>query len=279
MIKAPNNKFNSIEKNNTKVIKRGPKTLIEGELYYYQHIPPLLKHLFPTLYQFSNDDSIKLEMDYIEGVPLFFLYKDKQVTTTMIDDLFYVLNQLHHTCYTVHIKEENVYNNYFKKLEKRFNKDYFFEDATIIYQKIIHDLKKTYCPTIVGVIHGDFWFSNILKTDFYKLIDMKGQVDSVLTLNGDVYYDYGKMYQSIIGYDLILNGYELDQLYIHEMETYFLSKCKDLGLNISYLESVRNSLIFGTIPFIETEKSKQDVWNFLKYIIYGGNKESKKYKF
>jgi hypothetical protein len=40
---------------------------------------------------------------------------------------------------------------------------------------------------------------------------MKGQVDNILTTNGDIYYDYGKLYQSILGYDIILNKNNLNQ--------------------------------------------------------------------
>jgi hydroxymethylglutaryl-CoA reductase len=70
------------------------------------------------------------------------------------------------------------------------------------------------------MIHGDFWFSNILLDyqDQYRLIDMRGQLDGVLTMNGDKYYDYGKMYQSILGYDLVLNGNELNIEYLEKMK-------------------------------------------------------------
>ena len=108
-------------------------------------------------------------------------------------------------------------------------------------------------------------FSNIIKTDHYKVIDMKGQVESILTLNGDLYYDYGKLYQSISGYDLIVQGCTLDKEYIDIMETYFLSNCKKIGLNLPYLKAVRDSLIFGTIPFLDS--NKENVWDFLKSIL------------
>ena len=258
------NKFNSIEKKDSLVIKKGP--FIQGELYYYQHIPPSLQHFFPVMHDFSNESIIEMTMDYVEGTPLFYLYRDKQITCTIIDELFDILHLFHTTDYPIHIQEQNIHNNYFKKLEKRF-KDYSFEDGPTVYDSVIRSLKETYQPILVGVIHGDFWFSNIIKTDHYKLIDMRGQVDSILTLNGDLYYDYGKLYQSIIGYDLVVHGYPLDKHYIQTMETYFLSKCSERGLNLPYLKAVRNSLIFGTIPFLETEKSKQDVWAFLKSIL------------
>ena len=36
-------------------------------------------------------------------------------------------------------------------------------------------------------------------------IDTKRIVYDMLTTNGDIYYDYGKLYQSILGYDLVLH--------------------------------------------------------------------------
>ena len=97
---------------------------------------------------------------------------------------------------------------------------------------------------------------------------MKGQVDGILTLNGDKYYDYGKLYQSIIGYDLVLNGFELNNEYINEMNTFFLQLCTENGLNINYLKYVTKSLIFGTFHFISDEniKNKNAIWDLLKTI-------------
>jgi hypothetical protein len=118
---------------------------------------------------------------------------------------------------------------------------------------------------MVGMIHGDFWFSNIILDyrDNYKLIDMKGQVDGVLTLNGDKYYDYGKLYQSILGYDLVLNDCPLDKEYLKKMRLLFLEKCKKIGLNIVYLEAVTKCLMIGTIYFIENTETKKRVWDFI----------------
>jgi hypothetical protein len=93
---------------------------------------------------------------------------------------------------------------------------------------------------------------------------MKGQVDGINTLNGDLYYDYGKFYQSILGYDLVLNDCKLDFDYISSMEKYFLEKCKEKMLNINYLKSVTKSLIFGTLHSIEKCETKASIWNFLK---------------
>ena len=39
-----------------------------------------------------------------------------------------------------------------------------------------------------------------------------------------MYYDYGKLYQSILGYDLVLNGHNRDVEYISTTKKYFLEK-------------------------------------------------------
>ncbi len=93
---------------------------------------------------------------------------------------------------------------------------------------------------------------------------MKGQVDNELTLNGDMYYDYGKLYQSILGYDLVLNNCSIDYKYIATNKDFFIKKCRELNLNIDYLTAVTKSLIFGTLHSVENDDNKQNIWNFLK---------------
>ena len=56
------------------------------------------------------------------------------------------------------------------------------------------------------VIHGDPVFSNVLLNDdgAVFLLDMRGELGSTLTLQGDALYDLSKVYQSLLGYDYIL---------------------------------------------------------------------------
>ena len=93
---------------------------------------------------------------------------------------------------------------------------------------------------------------------------MRGQIDGILSINGDKYYDYGKMYQSILGYDLYLNDCHINNDYLLNLQNYFLNKCKEKGLNINYLKSVTNSLIFGVFHSIESNETKLRIWDFLK---------------
>lgn len=274
--KLENNKYNTITRHGTSITKTGPYSFMRGELHFYQTIPIQLKCLFPELIDFNKiDDKLKLTLEYINGIPLYYLHKNQLLTENHVDKLFNILDVLHGTDHPITISPIAIHNNYFKKLEARFNPhDYFFDDAQHIFEKIKARLEITYNPNIVGIIHGDFWFSNILLDydDNIKCLDMKGQVDSELTLNGDIYYDYGKMYQSILGYDLVLNDCNTQSSngkeYIEKIKNYFLEKCKLKGLDIHYLEAVTISLIFGVFHSLNSNDDKIRIWEFLKALIF-----------
>jgi capsule biosynthesis phosphatase len=268
--KVDNNKFNRIKKYDNIIKKTGPYSILRGELNYYQNIPLSLSHYFPSLINFNkNDNVLELSIEYVKGIPLYYLYKNCLITERNIDDLFNILQKIHCQDITIMIVNQNIHNNYFKKLKERFNEnDYFFDDAEEVFEKVVMDLSQNYAPETVGMVHGDFWFSNIILDyqDQYRLIDMRGQIDSILTMNGDKYYDYGKLYQSILGYDLVLNGVSINIKYLERMKEIFLKKCQDFDLNIEYLRAVTRGLIFGTIHFIEKKETKERVWEFIKCI-------------
>jgi capsule biosynthesis phosphatase len=278
--KIRNNKFNKIRRCDvSSVIKTGPVNILKGELYYYQNIPSGFEDYFPRLIDYTIDgETIHLKMDYIEGIPLYYLYKNCLLTHRHIDDLFDIMDRLHsHSLKedtTTIIDCDNVKNNYVKKLKTRFNtQDYPFEDAEDVFHGIIEGIDTYFAPRISHVIHGDFWFSNIIldSKGSYKFLDMKGINDGILTLNGDIYYDYGKLYQSILGYDLVLNGDDnTHNAYIKDMKQYFLKKCCDKGLDIHFLTYVTKGLVFGTLPFISHYENdiKKNVWAFIKTIAY-----------
>ena len=268
--KLENNKYNQIKKVDNYIIKSGPYEILKGEQFYYQNIPLEFQNYFSKLIDFNKNESIlELKLEYIAGIPLFYLYKNQLLTTKNIDDLFEILNKFHcykSDCFT--INEKNIKNNYIEKLKSRFNKnDYNFVNTEEVFQEILNGIETNFSPVISSMVHGDFWFSNIILTydDTYKVIDMKGQVDNILSINGDIYYDYGKLYQSILGYDLILNDIQPDIEYIQFMKKYFLEKCESKGLNLNYLKYVTKGLIFGTFHFIKDNniKNKNNIWNLI----------------
>ena len=269
--KIDTNKYNEITKKDNIILKSGPSMYIKGELFFYENIPSEFKEYFPKLYDYNKiNETIELKLEYINGIPLYYLYKSNTLTTNIIDKLFDVLEKFHaYDNNKINITCENINNNYIKKLINRFNKnDYYFDDSEIIFNSIITDLKDNFDPKLVNFIHGDFWFSNIILTydDNLKFIDMKGQVDNILTTSGDAYYDYGKLYQSILGYDLVLHDNEINYSYINQMKEYFILKCKQKNLNVNYLTAVTKSLIFGTFYFLKPSDPKDKIWNFIKTI-------------
>lgn len=268
--KIDTNKYNKIIKKDSSIIKSGPYNFIKGELFMYQNIPEEIKYYFPILLDYNkNEDHMDLKMEHIEGIPLYYLYKSKTLTTKIIDDLFNILDKFHSLDLKINITNDNIKSNYINKLKKRFNlNDYYFEDAVNVFDSIIQDISNNFNSKLVPFIHGDFWFSNIILTynDKYKFIDMKGQVDDILTTNGDAYYDYGKLYQSILGYDLVLHRDPLDQEYIRVNKEHFLLKCQERNINIKYLTAVTRSLIFGTIHFIKPTDPKENIWQLIKNI-------------
>ena len=269
--KIDTNKYNEISKKDNIIIKSGPSTYIRGELFFYQNIPIEFVDCFPKLIDYNKiNESIELKLEFINGIPLYYLYKSNTLTTTIIDKLFDKLDNFHsYKNNKSNINTDNIHNNYFKKLVNRFNKnDYYFDDSEIIFKSILKELEDNYDPKIVEFIHGDFWFSNIILTydDSLKFIDMKGQVDNILTTAGDIYYDYGKLYQSILGYDLILHNDEINYRYLDIMKEYFINKCKQKNLNIKYLTAVTKSLVFGTFNFLKQNDPKYKIWEFIKII-------------
>lgn len=271
--KIKNNKYNTIKKINDQIIKTGPYEILKGELYYYQNIPSEFKQFFPDMLDFNKmDKTLELKLNYISGIPIYYLYKNKLLTTKYLDDLFEILNGFHsYTDNKIIIKEENIKNNYISKIKNRFNNlDYNFPDSKEVLDDIISGIDQWFDAKIVNMIHGDFWFSNIIYTydEKYVLIDMRGQVDDILTINGDIYYDYGKMFQSILGYDIILYNDIIDNNYILLMKDYFIKKCSDIGLNINFLRYVTKGLIFGTFYFMENvnQKTKNNIWELIKLI-------------
>jgi hypothetical protein len=75
---------------------------------------------------------------------------------------------------------------------------------------------------------------------------MRGKIGDVLSIEGDIYYDYAKIYQSIIGYDYILNDIEMDNVYMNQFLTEFESHFTVSELE--YIKLITASLLFSLIP-------------------------------
>ena len=60
------------------------------------------------------------------------------------------------------------------------------------------------------------------------MIDMRGSIDDQITIYGDELYDWAKIYQSLIGYDEILDNVEINFEYRQKMINIFEKYILDL---------------------------------------------------
>jgi len=252
-ITAPR-EFNKVEFNGSTMTKY---TNNEGEVYWYQNIPKKIEYLFPKVYSSENN---KLILENIDGVTYSYLYTHKELSLT---DLHILLDTLTSVYELKSNDDINIYSNYFYKLSNRYySNKHIYKDIPESKELfiLISNQLKDYENKNLGkqrIIHGDLVFTNIIKTkNSLKLIDMRGKVGDVLSIEGDMYYDYAKIYQSIIGYDYILNDIEMDNVYMNqflvEFESHFY---KD---ELKYIKLITASLLFSLIPLHSDTSEKFD---------------------
>jgi capsule biosynthesis phosphatase len=275
--KLNNNKYNSIELEGNTVIKRGPCEYLRGEIYYYENLSPNLSitKFFPKYYSSKiTSNNAELRTEYIKGIPIYTLYKAELLTRDHIKQLFEILDCIHNTKSSVLPTIEAVYSNYIHKLEHRFTdkNTYSFTDVEKYQTQCINGLKEymNTAPTIVHYIHGDFWFSNIML-DFknnIKLIDMKGRLESTLTMGGDPMYDYAKLYQSILGYDIMLYNDSISDEYKNKIRQYFFDEILIRNINEGHLKAITFALIIGSLHAIESKEIQMRIWTWAIQTFY-----------
>jgi len=247
--------FNKVDYNQDKVIKT---TSNPGEIYWYQNIPKHREHLFPKVYNIIDN---QITMENIEGVNFSYLYTNKLLKVEQLKELLQQLNILHITIGKVKTYP-NVYADYNQKLRDRYNNNLDLYNKYIHAESIFKKLDSllfSYNKAIFAVIHGDPVFTNVLQTEQgLKFIDMKGKIGDELTIIGDAYYDLAKVYQSILGYDFILNDIELDNVYINEFRNTFEGLFEGKGLRI--IKMITASLFFTLMPLHTEDQDK-----FAKY--------------
>lgn len=240
---TPSRYFNSVTYSDTKVTKT---TNNLGEVYFYKNIPTEVLDLFPKVYLTKKSS---ITMDFVKGVSYSKLLIDKALIEDDLDKLFNSLDRLH-TIKKGKIKLD-IYKSYIKKVKERYESNpesyIWYSEIDSLYYKVMQGLKsikKSKADT--GVIHGDPVFTNVIKTHSgIKFIDMRGKVDDELTIFGHTLYDLAKVYQSLIGYDYILEDQESDPLYRLRLLSYFEERFHS---NLSEIRIITASLLFSLLP-------------------------------
>jgi hypothetical protein len=255
--------FNDVIYKDLKTYKKISEDL-SGEIYYYNNIPLEIKDIFPIMFCFDKNNKW-YEMENINSIPISKLYLNEELTLQQFDHILKTINRIH-SCKIEIINNENIniYENYINKITNRYNNyDYSnFENSKNIYDILLKKLNY-YQKKKLGkfsVIHGDTVFTNILINNFgkIKLIDMRGIIDKTLTIYGDKMYDYAKIYQSLLGYDEILENKYISIEFKNKFLNYFEEKFKNIYSDIDfyYLKIITASLLFTLIPLHNNDKCK-----------------------
>lgn len=249
--------FNDVKILNIDIITKKGSDLT-GEIYYYNNIPVEIKDLFPIM---LNHNTNMYQVEKINGITVTEMYLSEMLTE---NNLIHILNSIKRI-QNVKIKDQqniNIYGNYIDKIKKRFLKyDYSkFKNYKSIYNSITSKLdiyEKNKCGKKT-VIHGDSVFTNILINNYGKIkfIDMRGKILNKLTIFGDWLYDWSKIYQSLIGYDLILMSKTISKEYQNNLiscfKEYFILNFSINDFN--NLKTITKSLLFSLIPIHDNNK-------------------------
>jgi len=259
--------FNKIEYRKDEVIKR---TNNPGEIFFYNNVPKNISDFFPKILSAKNVDII---MERIKGVTFSHLYVNCALSASNIKDLIDNLKIMHSSETPSEGNKPDIYSNYSRKTKSRFFENYknysSIQDAKSIFEQIIEDLEKYEKKDLgkVGVIHGDPVFTNIFLTERgLKFIDPRGNLNGELSIFGDVYYDYAKVFQSIMGYDNVLHGIEINYDYRDRMSNDFLKNfSEDEAL---YIKILTASLLLSLIPLHSIgEEIKIKYFDIIKELI------------
>jgi len=250
---------------------------LDGEIYFYKNIPNALLDYFPKFIQCDADNK-KYIVDKIEGINLSCIFVNENLNEEILLKLLCILKNIHDEhidLITINKNNLNIYLNYCDKIETRFNTyDYsIFNNFMEIYEIIFNFLKdyENNKNGQIGVIHGDTVFSNIIINyeNNFKFIDMRGKLGDKLTIYGDIFYDYAKIYQSLIGYDeIILNKYVSNNYRSNLINVFNNFIIKNFG--VGYIEKIKyitSSLLFSAIP-IHNNSHIYKFYDLVKNIIF-----------
>ncbi len=236
-------------------IKTSNNKKLEGEIHWYNNIPTKIKDMFPIFIRYDEENYKWYEMEKINGISITKIYLSGDMQDTLFNAILGSIDRIHNS-YKIENTDINIYCNYSNKLKERYNLDIFryFEDSEKIYNKLLQ-LLENYEKNNRGqisVIHGDPVLMNIMINQFGKIkfIDMRGILGNQLSIYGDKFYDYAKLYQSLCGYDEVHEEHKINTEYKNKMKnefekyiikTYSEEKMKEIKI-------ITASLLFTLIP-------------------------------
>ncbi len=97
---------------------------------------------------------------------------------------------------------------------------------------------------------------------------MKGDINGTLTTNGDALTDFGKIYQSLLGFDFILAGLPMNEEYLQSLRDMFLEKIEQMGYSKEDLFVVSACLISKTLSFLNVSIDiRAKIWGLVESLM------------
>lgn len=266
--------FNSISVKSIEIYVKKSEKGLDGEIFFYNNIPKQLKDIFPILLDYDEQNNKWYNLEKINGLTVSSLYLSELLTIDMLKHIMNSIQRIHNQeKESEDYKHINIYENYSNKLKIRYESyDYYkFLNDDLLFDEIYKGLQKYENDKKgkISIIHGDTVMTNILINNFGKIkfIDMRGKIGNKLSIYGDAMYDWAKLYQSIIGYDKILQNKNISSNYQNFMtdafENYFVILNPDM--NLEDLKLITKSLLFSLIPLHDNLKCA-DYLNLLQNI-------------
>ena len=207
-------------------------------------------------------ESMVLTLGWLEGIQVGKMYVSGCLTRAVFDGVVGLLKVVHASGDALPKPDKAlIMANYMDKLERRleehadlysrFFETGFLEDAVLLLRAFFD----AYEPLPSGCIHGDFWFHNLIWNHAEQkayMTDVRGRLGpgDALHLGGDLFYDYAKMYQSIVGFGHWVSKAAPPS---PEQVSLWTERFRDLlGLTPEALTAVRRiafALMLGSVPF------------------------------
>lgn len=279
----PPRSFNSLIFSHDSVRKSSRSKAIEGELYFYEHVPQPLRYLFPKLLNFKTSlkrhpsEEIAFEIQRIHGVPLSALFTTVQLRNESVKTVVRNLHNVHsypcvessHECFRNN--HDLIYLNHGKKVKSRFELHesmYYTLNLTFSnhFNHLVHyldDYQRNDRGHFCNIIHGDPVLTNILLSEGKLVfIDMRGSQGDILTLAGDAVYDLAKVYQSLLGYDFILSDVRITDTvaaYVDDLIQHFWNEVDIHYPRVSWRDVlvVCCGLLSSLIPLHDNERHRR----------------------
>lgn len=242
------------------LVKRSTKPL-DGEIHWYLNAPSSVRRLVPAFIRHA-DDFTWYEIERLECTSCSHLFVNECLLPETLLEILQSLDQIHGSADGPQGFALNMYANYCAKLKDRYDSyDYGrFPYGEQTYDMLMAKLAEYEAANggKMGVIHGDPVLSNVLvlRGSGHKFVDMRGKLGDACSVFGDVFYDFSKVYQSLVGYDEILLGAQVSQGYRQKMATVFEDYVtKTHGPKaLQMIRLIAASLFFTLIPLHDNEK-------------------------